>query len=91
MAVNTGVILYFGCFFYIIYFWLCWVLVAASRLSLVAAGGGYSSCSVRASHCGGSCGPKAQQLGHSGLVGLWHVGSSQTRDQLHWQADSFPP
>ena len=27
----------------IIYFWLCWVFVAAHRLSLVAASGGYSS------------------------------------------------
>ena len=26
-----------------IYFWLCWVLVAVHGLSLVAAGGGYSS------------------------------------------------
>ena len=31
-------------FFYLfIYFWLCWVFVAAHRLSLVAASGGYSS------------------------------------------------
>ena len=30
------------CFFYI-YFWLFWVFVAAHRLSLVAASGGYSS------------------------------------------------
>ena len=29
--------------FYFIYFWLRWVFVAARRLSLVAASGGYSS------------------------------------------------
>ena len=28
---------------YFIYFWLCWAFVAACRLSLVAASGGYSS------------------------------------------------
>ena len=27
----------------IIYFWLCWVFIAISRLSLVAANGSYSS------------------------------------------------
>ena len=30
-------------FFFFNYFWLCWVFVAALRLSLVAASGGYSS------------------------------------------------
>ena len=30
-------------FIYFIYFWLCWVLVAAHGLSLVEASGGYSS------------------------------------------------
>ena len=37
---------WFGGFFYrfyFIYFWLCWVFVAARGLSLVAARGGYSS------------------------------------------------
>ena len=29
-------------FYLLIYFWLCWVTVAACRLSLVAASGGYS-------------------------------------------------
>ena len=35
---------------------------------------------------------QAQQLWHTGLVALWHVGSSRTRDRTrvpqHWQADS---
>ena len=30
-------------FFFLIYFWLCWVFVAARGLSLVAVSGGYSS------------------------------------------------
>ena len=35
---------FFNFFIYLfIYFWLCWVFVAARRLSLVAASGGYSS------------------------------------------------
>ena len=35
-----------------VYFWLLWVLLAACGLSLVVMSRGYSSCSVRASHCG---------------------------------------
>ena len=34
-------------FIYFIYFWLCWVFVAARGLSLVAASGGYPSLRVR--------------------------------------------
>ena len=33
----------FNLFILFIYFWLCWVFVAACRLSLVAMSGGYSS------------------------------------------------
>ena len=41
---------------YFIYFWLCWVFVAAQGLSLVAVSRGYSSCGVQTSHCCGfSC------------------------------------
>ena len=57
-----------------IYFWLCWVFVAARGLSLVVASGGTLRCGARASHCGGfslqsmdsrragfsSCGSRAQ-------------------------------
>ena len=40
----------------LIYFWLRWVLIAARRLSLVVASGGYASLWCAASHCGGfSC------------------------------------
>ena len=38
---------------YLFNFWLCWVLVGALRLSLVAASGGYSDYSEQASHWGG--------------------------------------
>ena len=42
--------------FYIIYFWLCWVFIAAHGLSLVWTVGATLHCSVRASHHGGfSC------------------------------------
>ena len=56
--------------FIVIYFWLCWVFVAACRLSVVAASGGYSSLqwlllswSTGSRHAGfSSCGTWAQQL-----------------------------
>ena len=69
-----------------IYFWLCWVSVAALGLSVVAASRGYSSL-----WCAGfslwwllslwSTGSRAQAqyLWHTGLVALRHVGSSRTR------------
>ena len=64
------------------YIWLHWVFIAACRLSLVVASGGYSSLrcagfslqwllllwSTGSRHTGfSSCGTRAQQL--------WHVGS----------------
>ena len=77
-----------------IYFWLCWVLVAACRLSLVVASGGYSLVAV--------FGPLSAvaslviELGlwvqglqwvwlscGSGLAALRLVGSSWTRDRTH--------
>ena len=66
--------------FLFIYFWLCWVFVAAHGPSLVAASRGYSSCGVQASHCGGfSCfgvwalGVRASVVAAHGLssCGLW--------------------
>ena len=39
----SWIILFFKINILFIYFWLCWVFVAACRLSLVAASGGYSS------------------------------------------------
>ena len=76
-------------FFFLI--WLCWIFVAACGLSLVVASRGYSSLrcacfSLRrlpllrspGSRCAGSR-AQAQQLWHTGLVALWHVGSSRTR------------
>ena len=39
---------------FIIYFWLCWVFVTSGAFALVAESGGLlSSCSARASYCGG--------------------------------------
>ena len=79
-----------------IYFWLCWVFVAAHGLSLVAASRGYSllrcaGFSLRwllllqstGSRPAGfsSCSTQAQLLWHTGLADPRHVGSSQTRAQ----------
>ena len=78
-----------------LFFWLRLVFTAAHRLSLVAVSGGYSSLqcagfslwwllflrSTGSRHAGfSSCGTWAQQLWLMGLVALWHVGSSRTRD-----------
>ena len=71
-----------------IYFWLCWVFVAARGLSLVAASGGYSSLrcvrfSLRWLHLLRNTGSRAQaqKLWHTDLVAPRHVGSSRTRDR----------
>ena len=43
VSVPSCLFFFFNKFIYLfIYFWLCWVFVAARRLSLVAASGGYS-------------------------------------------------
>ena len=68
--------------FLLIYFWLCWVFLAAHGLSLVAVSGGYSSLwwllllRSTGSQCVGfsSCGTWAQQL--------WLVGSRAQPLQL---------
>ena len=39
-CLHFSIVVHFN--FYFIYFWLCWVFVAACGLSLVAARGGYS-------------------------------------------------
>ena len=82
-------------YFLFINFWLRWVFVAARRLSLVVASRGCSSLqclgfSLRwplllrsmGSRCVtlNSCGMRAQQLCHTGLLVLWPVGSSRARD-----------
>ena len=76
-----------------IYFWLCWIVAGAHRLSLVVASGGCSSlrCTgfscwraqalgMQASEAVGSR-AWAQQLWLTGLVALRQVESSQTRDR----------
>lgn len=79
-----------------IYFWLCWVYIAALAFSSGGEWGLLSSCSARASHRSGfsCCGAQAlgswasvaasvqaQQLLFSGLAAPRHVGSSLSRDQ----------
>ena len=63
-------------------FSLWWLLLLQSTGSRRT---GFSSCGTWASvavACGlSSCGMRAQQLWHTGLVAPWHVGSSRTRAQ----------
>ena len=76
-------------YLFIYLFWLHWVFVAARGLSPVAASRGHSSLqcmgfslqwSTGSRRAGfSSCGSRAQQLWHMGLVAPWHVGSSRTR------------
>ena len=76
-------------------YWLCWVFVAVSGLSLAESRGGCSLVAVRrflmqwllllqsmgSRHVGfSSCSARAQYLWCTGLVAPLHVGSSQTRD-----------
>ena len=58
----------------LIYFWLCWVFVAAHGLSVVVVNGDYSSCRAWASHYSGSSCCRAQALG-AWAQQLWLVGS----------------
>ena len=58
------------------FFLLQWVFVALRRLSLVTESRGYSLLWGTA-----SVGPWCQQLQLIGLVSLWHVKSSQTKDR----------
>ena len=57
----------------LIYFWLCWVFVAAHGLFVVVSGD-YSSCRVWASHYSGSSCCRAQAL-RAWAQQLWLVGS----------------
>ena len=66
-----------------IYFWLCWVFVAACGLSLVVASGATLRCGAQASHCGGFSCCRARALERTGLVAPRHVGSSRTRSRTH--------
>jgi len=82
-------------------FWLHWAFIAAHRLSVVAASRLLSSCSARASHCGGfsygkawALGAQAQKLWRTGLAARRQVESSQTRESnpclLHCKVDPLP-
>ena len=89
-------LLYYVVFFLIIFwkfslfvcFWLCLVLIAVPRLSIAVASGGYSQvavcrllvvASLVAEHRLYAHG--LQLLWHVGLVALWHVWSSWTRNR----------
>ena len=72
---------------YLLCFWLCWVFVAACRLSLVVASGGYSLAGVHGFLVVVASlvehrpeGPWAQELWCTGLVAPWHGESSWSRD-----------
>ena len=69
-------------FYLFIYFWLCWVFVAARGLSLVVVSGGYSSL-----RCAGF---SLQQLLSLWSMGSRHVGfsSCSTRAQQLWLTGS---
>ena len=62
-------------------FSLWWLLLLQSMGSRHA---GFSSCGTGAQQLWlAGCRVQAQQLQRTGLVALWHVGSSQTRDRIH--------
>ena len=72
----------------LLFFWLCQVIVALHRLSLVAQGRAALHHCVWPSHCRGFSCCRAQALGHmgsvlwpTGVVAQWRVGSSWTRDR----------
>ena len=50
-------------FFFLIYFWLCWVFIAVHGLSVVVASGVSLHCGAWASHCSGFSCCRAQDLG----------------------------
>ena len=93
MASITSSVFFLNLFIYLFLAVLC--LHCYVSFSLVAVIGGCSSWGVWASHCGGfSCcrarasvvaamgsRAQAQKLWCTGLVGPWHVGSSQIRDR----------
>jgi len=79
-----------------LYFRLCWVFVAAQAFLHFQGRGLFSSCGPQVPHCGfccgaqalarvgfSSCGSQVLSLWRTGLVGLWHVGSSWTSYQTH--------
>ena len=64
-------------FYLLLYFWLLWVFIAARRFSLVAVSKGAPPCEFSL----WALVHRLQQLWLVGLIALWHVGSSQIRDQ----------
>ena len=60
---NNDILKKINLFILFIYFWLCWVFVAACRLSLVWRAGATLPCGARASHCSGFSCCRARALG----------------------------
>ena len=77
--------------FFLSIFWLHWVFVAGSGLSLVAASRGYSLAVVcrLASHCGGSSCCAAWALVAPMARGIFPEQGSNLYPR-HWKADSYP-
>ena len=79
------VLFYFNILF--ISFCLCWVFIAACRLSLLVVSWGYSLVATLsllvavASLAAQALGLRLSSCSTQHLVASWHVGSSQTRDQ----------
>ena len=70
----------------LVYFWLCWVFVAAQLFSSFGEQGLRPSCDVQASHCDGSSCCRAQVLGFQAAVvaayALSRCGSRAPEHQL---------
>ena len=85
MKCKAGIRIFFflkiNLFVLFIYFWLCWVFVAASGLSLVAASRGHSLLWWQASHCSGLSRCGAWALGTRAQE-LWLTGSRAQAQQL---------
>ena len=90
-------------FLKLIYFWLCWVFVAALGLSLVVARSGrvLSGCTAQTSHCSGFSSHRAWAPGHtSSIVVVYQLSCLMAceifPDQgsnpcpLHWQLNFQP-
>ena len=81
------VLFLFYLFIYLFIYWLCWIYVAACRLSLVPASGGATlRCGARASHCRGFSCCRAWALGARASVvaarGLSSCGSQGLERRL---------
>ena len=88
-------------FFFLIYFWLCWVFVSVRGLSLVVASGGHSSSRCMGLSLSRPLSLRSTGSRRAGSVVVahgpsWSAACGIFPDQgsnlcpLHWQADSQP-